>query len=137
MDWRVLALVTVLSWGGYAILLKAIADRLPWQLSMLWFVVGYTIFILAFCMINMIGGRMRIVHPAMGWALLAGALCGVGAIAFFKAMPMAAGSVFLPITGLYVVVTALGCLVFLHEPFSLRVLAGILCAGAAVVLLGK
>ena len=137
MDWRILAAIVVASWGAYAIILKAVGSRIPWQLSMLWFVVGYAVFILAFCLINLSGTKMRILPVGVIWPLVAGLLCGVGAIAFFKAIPMAAGSVFLPITGLYVVVTAIGCMVFLHEPFSLRILAGIVCAGAAVVLLGK
>ena len=137
MDWRILAGIVVVTWGAYAFGLKAIGDRLPWQSSMLWFVIGYAVFVFTFCLIELGGAKSRLCPPSFGWALLCGALCGIGAIAFFKALPMAPGSVFLPITGLYVVFTAIACMVFLHEPLTLRVLAGILCAGAAVVLLGK
>jgi transporter family protein len=67
----------------------------------------------------------------------AGVLCAVGAITFFKAIPMAPGSLLMPLVGLYTLVSAIGCLFLFHEPLSLRVMAGILCATAAVVLLGR
>ena len=61
----------------------------------------------------------------------------MGAITFFKALPQAPGSVFLPLVGLYTVISAVGCLFLFKEPVTARVLAGILSAAVAVVLLAK
>ena len=138
MNWRILILLTVLSWGGYNVLLKAVAGRLAWQLSMLWFVIGYALMVAGFCLAADPGLiRNRLIQAPAVWPLVAGVLCGVGAIAFFKALPLAPGSVLMPLVGLYVLVSAVGCLILLHEPFTWRMAAGIGCATAAVMLLGK
>jgi drug/metabolite transporter (DMT)-like permease len=138
IDWRILTLITVVSWGTYNVVLKAVADRVAWQTSMLWFVIGYGVMVAAYCLMadpGMLKGRF--IQAAALWPLLAGVLCGIGAITFFKALPVAPGSVLMPLIGLYVLVSAVGCLVFLHEPLTLRVIAGIGCATAAVILLSR
>lgn len=137
MDWRLLVLIAVLSWGSYNVVLKAVAGRIAWQWSMLWFVIGYMVMVAGFCLATdpaLIKGRFLQLQAF--WPLMAGILCGVGAIAFFKALPLAPGSVLMPLIGLYVLVSAIGCLFILHEPLTLRVVAGIGCATAAVMLLG-
>lgn len=136
MDWRLLVLITVLSWGGYSVILKAVAGRIAWQVSMLVFAVGYLVAILVYLFGSMSRGEVRVCQLVLLWPLGAGLLCGVGAIAFFKAVPQAKGSVMMPLVGLYVLVSAVGCMIALHEPVTVRVVAGILCATAAVVLLG-
>jgi drug/metabolite transporter (DMT)-like permease len=137
MDWRILAIITAVSWGAYSIVLKAVSGRLAWQWSMLWFVIGYVAVVAAFCLVQAQSVKDRFWQAPSFWALAAGLLCGVGAITFFKGLPSAPGSVFLPLIGLYVLVSAVGCLIFLHEPFSWRLGLGIICATAAVMLLGK
>jgi len=138
MDWRLLVVIVVLSWGSYNVMLKAVAGRLAWQWSMLWFVIGYSLMVTLFCLMSdRTQIKSRFLHPSAAWPMLAGILCGVGAIAFFKALPLAPGSVLMPMVGLYVLVSAVGCLLFLHDPLTWRVLAGIGCATAAVMLLGR
>jgi bacterial/archaeal transporter family protein len=137
MDWRVLILLTVLSWGGYNVLLKWAGDQLAWQASMLLFVVAYALVVGVY---SIVYGHLSLAHVMGKQAaapLLAGVLCALGAITFFKAIPMASGSVLMPLVGLYPIVTAIGCIVLLREPVSLRLGIGMLCAGAAVVLLGR
>jgi bacterial/archaeal transporter family protein len=87
--------------------------------------------------VNMFGGKFRLFPAAAWWPLISGIVCGLGAITFFKAIPLAPGSVLMPLVGLFVLVSAVGCLVFLHEPLTWRVVLGIGCATAAVMLLGK
>lgn len=138
IDWRILALITVMCWGAYTVVLKAVAGRVAWQASMLWFVVGYGVLVTAYCLAadpGLLKGRMM--QPAAFWPLLAGVMCGVGAITFFKALPLAPGSVLMPLIGLNVLIAATGCLIFLHEPLTLRLVAGIGCATAAIILLGR
>lgn len=137
MDWRLLTLITVLAWGGYNVALKFAAGRLAWQVSMFLFVLSYAIIVGAYCLMQADLSRASLWQRAAWWPLLAGLLCGIGGITFFKALPSAPGSLFLPLVGLYSLVSAVGCIVLLHEPFTLRIAAGILCATAAVVLLAR
>jgi len=138
MDWRILTLITVLCWGSYNVVLKIVAERIAWQSSMLWFVIGYAVMVAGFCLTaDPALSKGRFLQLQAVWPLLAGVLCGIGAITFFKALPLAPGSVLMPLIGLYVLIAAMGCLFFLHEPMTLRVIAGIGCATAAVMLLGR
>ncbi len=137
MDWRILTAITVLSWGAYNVILKAISGKIAWQLSMLWFVFGYALMVGVFCVLNLSGGKLRLFPAAGLWPLVSGIICGLGAITFFKAIPLVPGSVLMPLVGLFVLVSAVGCLIFLHEPLTWRVVLGIGCATAAVMLLGK
>lgn len=137
MDWRVLIAITVLSWGGYNVLLKWAGDQLAWQASMLLFVVAYSLVVGGYCAVQ---GQMvytDIVGRKSAVPICAGVLCAVGAITFFKAIPLVPGSVLMPLVGLYTLVSAMGCLFLFQEPLSFRLVAGILCAVAAVVLLGR
>jgi transporter family protein len=70
-------------------------------------------------------------------ALGAGIMCGLGAVTFFKALPLAPGSILMPLIGLYVLVAAIGCLIIFKETVSLRVISGIVLAVIAIMLLGK
>jgi len=137
MDWRILTLVAVVSWGAYNVILKAVSGRMPWQWSLLWFIIAYALTVIVFCLVNSASIKGRFLQLPAIWPLWAGILCGVGAIAFFKALPLAPGSVLMPLIGLYVLVSAIGCLVFLQEPLTWRVVAGIGCATAAIMLLGR
>lgn len=138
IDWRFLALVTVLCWGAYNVILKAVAGRMAWQVVILWYLIGYVALVAGYCIISDPSLlKARFVQPLAVRPLLAGFLCGIGAIAFFKALPIAAGSILMPLVGLYVLVSAAGCLFFFGEPLTWRVAAGIVCAVTAVVLLGK
>lgn len=138
MDWRILMLIVVLCWGSYNVVLKAVAGRIAWQWSMLWFVIGYMVMVAGFCLMAdpaLIKGRFLQLQAF--WPLLSGILCGIGAIAFFKVLPLAPGSVLMPLTGLYVLIAAIGCLLLLQEPFTWRVGLGIGCAVAAIMLLSR
>ena len=59
----------------------------------------------------------------------------MGAITFFKAIPLAPGSLLMSLVGLNTFVAALGCLV-VFKSNSLRVVAGMLCTAATVGALG-
>lgn len=137
MDWRILIAITVLSWGGYNVLLKWAGNQLAWQASMLLFVVSYSLIVGAYCLLQGQVVAADVIGRKATAPLLAGVLCAVGAITFFRALPMAPGSLVIPLVGLYTSLSAVGCLFLFHEPISLRVVVGIVCAGAAAFLLGR
>ena len=137
MDWKILVAITVISWGSYNVLLKWAGNQIAWQASMLLFVIAYSLIVGAYCVFQGQLTYADLVGKKSAVPLFAGVLCAVGAIAFFKAIPMAPGSLLIPLVGLYTLVSAIGCLFLFQEPISLRVVVGILCAGTAVVLLGR
>jgi drug/metabolite transporter (DMT)-like permease len=137
MDWRILIAITVFCWGGYGILLKGAGSRIAWQASMLLFVVSYSIIVGAYCVTQGQLAMAELVGRGSAWSLAAGVLCAIGAITFFKAIPLAPGSLLMSLVGLNTFVAATGCLLLFREPISLRVVAGMLCAAATVVLLGR
>jgi len=86
---------------------------------------------------NAMGQKFKWVEPVTILPVLSGMLCGLGAIAYFKALPLAPGSLLIPIVGLFVIVSAIGSLIFFHEPLTWRVSLGIIFAALAIVLLSK
>jgi drug/metabolite transporter (DMT)-like permease len=137
MNWRILAAITVVCWGTYNIGLKWVSSRLDWRISMFWFVMGYALLVGGFCLMNLFGQKVKFLELSAIWPLACGVLCGIGAITFFKAIPLAPGSLLMPIVGLFVLVSSLGCLIFFKEPITLRVVMGIILATAAIILLSK
>lgn len=139
MDWRILIGITVVTWGGYNIALKMVAQHIDWRISMFLFVLSYAIIVGAYCLLQAHLTPQAVFQKAAWGSLIAGILCGLGAITYFKAIavPNAPGSVLLPLVGLATLVSAIGCLIILKEPVSARVILGMLFAGIAIVLLSK
>ena len=136
MDWRVLIAITIITWGGYNVLLKWAGDKMEFHVSMLLFVVSYSVLIGGYCLLH--GGitasdflNRRALIP-----LAAGILCAVGAVTFFKALPETPGTLLMPLVSLYTVVAAVACIFVFKEPVNLRIIVGILCAAAATILIG-
>lgn len=137
MDWRLLVGITVVTWGGYNLALKMVAPHIDWRISMFLFVLSYAVVVGVYCLLQTrLTPQALLQKPAWG-ALLAGVLCGVGAVTYFKAIPHAPGSIVFPLVGLATLVSAIGCLVFLREPINVRIVLGMVFAGAAIVLLTK
>ncbi len=137
MDWRVMAAVTIVTWGAYNVVLKVASGRMAWQVSLFLFVFSYAIVVAVFSLAQ--GGIFKagLISRTSLWPIAAGILCGLGAVTYFKGIAGAPGSVFVPLVGLSALVSAVGCLVFLREPATLRVILGIACAFAAIVLLSR
>lgn len=127
-----LVFLVVLCWALYALILKSIASRLSWPVSMFLFIVGYSLTVGLFCLASRPSFQMSMIWL---WPIMAGILCGVGAIAFFKGLETFPGSKYFSLVGLYIPLSALMCIFFLSEPFSLKTILGILFAGAAILLL--
>ena len=137
MDWRILTAITVVSWGAYSVILKRVSGQMAWQASMFLFVLGYSVFVALYYALDSAGTFPALLQRKSLWPLLAGALCGIGGITFFKAIAQAPGSVFLPIVSLSMIISGILCVLLLKEPLTARVIFGTLFAGVAVVLLAR
>jgi uncharacterized membrane protein len=123
-------------WGAYSLMLKKAAGQMPWQLSMALFVAGYALLTGGYYLVDR-GPCAAVFEKKALWPLLAGILCGLGGIAFFRALVQTPGSVFLPLVSLSMIISGVGCLIVFKEPFTLRLALGILLGGIAVILLAK
>ena len=132
-NWKLLTTCYIITFGIWGFLLKVISKKVDWKTMM--FYIWMTIFIL-YCI-------FLFRNIKFGWskfhilAILAGIVAAVGTIAFYKALSLAPAMVIIPLSSQYILVTVLLCALFLKEPLSLRIVAGILCSIAAIILLSK
>jgi transporter family protein len=137
MDWRMLTAITVVCWGGYSLILKKASGQIAWQASMFLFVLGYAILVGLYYLLDSGGTFPTLLQKKSIWPFLAGILCAVGGVTFFRAIAMAPGSVFLPLVSLSMIISGIGCLIFFREPVTTRLVVGTIFAAIAVVLLAK
>lgn len=130
-DWRISALVYVVCAGFWSILAKAASSRLDWATTTFVIVVSNTLVVA-------IGTLSGLRWEARGGVLIAaaaGALAGIGSLAFYRALRQAPASTVVPLTSQYVVLTAVLSVVFLGERPGLRQIVGIFLGLLAIVLL--
>lgn len=132
-NWKFLMICYILTFGLWGFIIKIVSTKLDWKTTMLY--VWMTIFI-----ILMLSYFKK---ANFGWskfhalAVLAGIAAAIGTIAFYRALPMAPASLIIPLSTQYILVTVLLCVIYLKEPMSLRIIAGIACSIAAIVLLSR
>lgn len=134
-QWLYYALLTILLWGGWAAISKAVADDLNAYMNQFLFTLGlFPLVLLVFRSPRVAGGRNR--KRGIFFAFLTGILGGLGNIAFFKSLSMGGRvAVVVPMSGLSPLVTVLVAFVVLHERMSKYQKVGLVIALAAIYLL--
>ncbi len=131
MDYRLLAIFTLLLWGIWGFLTKILTRDTPAETIALWSTIASIVPILIY---TLSVGTMRWVKTAP-IAFLSGAAAGLATVFFYLAMKKGPASVVIPLTGMYIIVpTVLGYLV-LKEPLNLKHLIGLGFAILAVLFL--
>jgi transporter family protein len=135
VNWLGYSLMAVGLWGLWGFLSKVATLRLPAQAAYLLAVTGH----LAVVGYLVMAGELAIPWQPGGLAAAVGAgICmAVGLLYFFKALEGGAAGVVVPLTALYPMVTVFLSWALLNEGFTLRRLAGVALALAAVWLLSK
>lgn len=133
--WLGLSLVALMLWGVWGVLTKVATLHLPPRVV---YMVGGLGHIVVVTVLLITTGLRLPWHP-VGWAaaLAAGFCTALGLLTFFRALSQGAAAVVVPLTALYPVVTVVLSYFFLKESLSLRQLAGIAAALAAVWLLSE
>ena len=133
MNWLGFSLMAVGLWGLWGFLSKVAVLQLPARAAYLLAITGH----LAVVGYLAATGSLAIPwQPAgLGAALGAGICMAFGLLFFFKALAGGAAGVVVPLTALYPLVTVLLSWTLLHEDFTLRRLAGVALALAAVWLM--
>jgi transporter family protein len=134
-QWLFYSLLTILLWGGWGAISKAVADNVNAYMNQFLFTLGlFPLMLLVFRSPRMAGGRNR--KRGIFFAFLTGILGGLGNIAFFKSLSMGGRvTVVVPMSGLSPLVTVLVAFVVLHERMSTYQKVGLAIALAAIYLL--
>jgi len=132
--WQMFSLMTLVLWGTWGILGKLSTNQgtSPMLVAML-----SSLGALAVVALVQLIARLPLHQPPLGltYALLAGAVGGLGAILFFYALRDGKVSVVLPISACYPVLTILMAVLLLKEEVSLVQGLGIAFAVTGVLLL--
>jgi len=130
--WLVFALLCLISWGAWGVVLKFAYASSNWL--QVYFVSSLASFTLALAVFGVSRGSLSI-DKGLYLAALAGLLGGAGYVFFVKALETGKASVVIPLTALYPAVTAAMAAVLLRERPSPYQAAGIVLAIIASVLL--
>jgi uncharacterized membrane protein len=132
-DWKFLVAFYVLTSGLWGFFLKLISQKLDWKTNIIYVWIGFSAIYIIFLSKNVNFGLSKF-H---GLALATGIIAALGTMAFYKALSLAPGSLVIPFSAQYILVSTLLCIVFLKEPLSLRIIAGIICSVTAIALLSS
>lgn len=135
MNWLGFSLLALGLWGVWGFLAKVASLHLPSQVLYLLTISGNLV-IVGYLLVGGLGPVSW--QPwGVGAALGAGIAMAVALLFFFEALARGPATVVVPLTALYPAVTVILSRVFLQEALTLRHLAGLTLALAAVWLLSK
>lgn len=132
-DWRFLIILYLLLTGLWGVVAKVSASRLnPFTatfigVSSCWIVVTLAAF-----------SRVKLDSKiGVAAAITCGFISGIGALAFYGALKNAPAGIIIPLSSLYVVITAVLAHFLLGESIGLRQVAGIALGILAIILLAR
>ena len=135
MNWLGFSLLALSLWGVWGFLGKVASQSLPAPAVYLLTISGHLV-VVAFILLEGLGPVAW--QPAgVTAALGSGLAMAVALLVFLKALARGPALVVVPLTGLYPAVTVILSWLFLKEALTLRHLAGLALALAAVWLLSK
>lgn len=130
-DWRFLTVISILFWGFWGFLSKYVSDKVQWGEILVLLMIGT--FIVA--MITSPASLFIKWNINTAIALISGISCAFGYYFFYRALVHGQASAVVPISSMYIVVTAVLAIIFMHEPLTVKKVFGILSAVVAIVLL--
>jgi len=133
MNWVILCIVTIISWGLVGFFDKLALNHLDWTEI---YVVS-NLAILAASLLIYISQKPSISVGSAGfnYAMIAGIMMALSTIAFYVALQTGKAVIVIPLTSLYPVVTIVLSYLILHEQISLTKGVGITLAVVALVLI--
>jgi transporter family protein len=133
MNWVILCIVTIISWGLVGFFDKLALSHLHWTEI---YVVS-NLAILAASLLIYISQKPSISVGSAGfnYAMIAGIMMALSTIAFYVALQTGKAVIVIPLTSLYPVVTIVLSYLILHEQISLTKGVGITLAVVALVLI--
>jgi len=135
MNWLGFSLLSLGLWGVWGFLGKVASQHLPSQAIYLLAVSGHLV-VVGYLLATGLGPVLW-QTGGVAAALGAGIAMALGLFCFFQALALGPAAVVVPLTALYPAVTVVLSRLFLQEAFTLRHLAGLALALAAVWLLSE
>lgn len=132
-DWRLLIILYLLLTGIWGVVAKISASRLnPYTATF----IGVTScwIVVALASIPKLNLESKV---GIGAAITCGFISGIGALTFYGALKQAPAGVIIPLSSLYVVITAVLAHFLLQETIGFRQIAGIALGILAIALLAK
>ena len=123
--------MTIVSWGIWGFLSKWVGAKVHWAEMMTMLGVGTLLVALIAAPTSFLPKWTPVSLIALG----AGVACAFGYFFFYRALIKGEASAVIPISSLYIVVSAILAIAFLHEPLTVKKVLGILSAITAIVLL--
>lgn len=132
-SWRLLVIYYIVIAGLWGFFLKIIGRHLDWKTTMFYVWIGVSVVYLVFITkkVDFAWSRFHL------FAIFTGILAALSAMAFYKALSLMPGSLIVPLSSLYIVITVVLCLVFLKEVISFRIISGIILSIISIMLLMK
>jgi len=132
MNWLILSIITIITWGTMGLLIKLAYQHTNWpQIYILTNAIMFASSLLIY-----ISQKPTITMGSQGfnYALIAGIASVIGTIAFYSALQAGKAIIVIPLTSLYPVITVILSYLILHEQITLTKGLGILLALIAIVL---
>lgn len=133
MSWLVLAIITLLCWGVWGLLMKLASNHLMWY--QIFVITTITSAITAILLYIIYKPALPISSPGLLYALMAGILGSISLITFFIALSLERASLIIPLTALYPAITVILAMIVLKEQLTLYQLVGVTMAIIAVLLI--
>jgi len=133
LDWLLPSLAYVGAIGVLGITSKFALRTLPWQVVIICAALAYTVTALAL----LATGTTLTLEPAIGWALLVGALAVCGLTFFNMALERGEASMVVPISASYPLAGTLLAAIVLAERITVGRVAGMTLIVIGAVILGR
>ena len=133
IDWMLPSLAYVASLGALGITAKFALRTMRWQVLIVCAAFAYVVT----SAVLLAAGAEITIEPAVGWALLAGALAVIGLSLFNVALERGSASLVVPITASYPLAGTLMAAVVLSEPITAVRIGGMLLIITGAVILGR
>ena len=133
MNWLILSIITIISWGFVGFFLKLASNHSHWTEI---YIVSNLAMIAASVLIYISQKpSISVGSPGFNYAIIGGIMMALGAISFYAAIQTGKAIIVVPLTSLYPIVAIALSYVVLHEQVSLTKGLGIILAVVALVLI--
>jgi len=132
MNWLVLSIMTIVSWGFMGLILKIASKYADWPQTYL--IANGVVFAAAVLLYITHKPSIVVGSPGFNYALIAGFASSLANIGFYSALQGGKAILVIPLTSLYPVITIVLSYLILHEEITLTKGIGILLALLAIVL---
>jgi transporter family protein len=133
VDYRLLSVLALLCWGIWGFLCKVLSRDMSGGAIVFWTNIGGLLPLVLYIISQRSWAWDR--HAPL--TLVAGAAGMAATILFYLALKAGPASVVVPLSGMYILIPAVLGFILLREPVTVRHVAGLVCAGAAIFFLSR